>query len=258
MTLSSILSASIRPLARAVSATVLIAGLGLPAIASGQTLGLTEATIADINAAFNAGTLSSEMLVERYLARIDAYDKAGPQLHAVLWVNGDAIATARALDRERRDSGPRSPLHGIPVVLKDNVDTGDMPTSAGSVLLAGSIPPDDAFIVKKLREAGAIILAKLNMSEFASGGSMSSLGGYIRNPHDLRRSPSGSSGGTGASIAAGYAQTGIGTDTGGSVRGPSTANGIVGLKPTHGLLSRDGIIPLALSFDMAGPVARHV
>ena len=258
MTRSSILSVSIRPWARAVSATVLIAGLGIPAIASGQTLGLTEATIADINAAFDAGTLSSEMLVERYLARIDAYDKDGPQLNAVLWVNGDAIATARALDRERRDRGPRSPLHGIPVVLKDNVDTGDMPTTAGSVLLAGSIPPDDAFIVKKLREAGAIILAKLNMSEFASGGSMSSLGGYIRNPHDLRRSPSGSSGGTGASIAAGYAQTGIGTDTGGSVRGPSTANGIVGLKPTHGLLSRDGIIPLALSFDMAGPMARHV
>ncbi len=258
MTLSSILSVSIRPWARAVSATVLIAGLGIPAIASGQTLGLTEATIADINAAFDAGTLSSEMLVERYLARIDAYDKAGPQLHAVLWVNGDAIATARALDRERRDSGPRSPLHGIPVVLKDNVDTGDMPTTAGSVLLAGSIPPDDAFIVKKLREAGAIILAKLNMSEFASGATMSSLGGYIRNPHDLRRSPSGSSGGTGVAIAAGYAQTGIGTDTGGSVRGPSTANGIVGLKPTHGLLSRDGIIPLALSFDMAGPMARHV
>lgn len=258
MTLSSILSVSIRPWARAVSATVLIAGLGIPAIASGQTLGLTEATIADINAAFDAGTLSSEMLVERYLARIDAYDKVGPQLHAVLWVNGDAIATARALDRERRDSGPRSPLHGIPIVLKDNVDTGDMPTTAGSVLLAGSIPPDDAFIVKKLREAGAIILAKLNMSEFASGVSMSSLGGYIRNPHDLRRSPSGSSGGTGVAIAAGYAQTGIGTDTGGSVRGPSTANGIVGLKPTHGLLSRDGIIPLALSFDVAGPMARHV
>ncbi len=258
MTLSSVLSVSSRPWARAVSATVLIAGLGIPAIASGQTLGLTEATIADINAAFDAGTLSSEMLVERYLARIDAYDKAGPQLNAVLWVNGDAIATARALDRERRDRGPRSPLHGIPVVLKDNIDTGDMPTTAGSVLLAGSIPPDDAFIVKKLRAAGAIILAKLNMSEFASGGSMSSLGGYIRNPHDLRRSPSGSSGGTGVAIAAGYAQTGIGTDTGGSVRGPSTANGIVGLKPTHGLLSRDGIIPLALSFDMAGPMARHV
>ena len=258
MTLSSICSDSIRPLARAVATGALIACLGLPVVASGQTLGLSEATIADINEAFDAGTLSSEMLVERYLARIEAYDQAGPQLNAVLWVNDNAIAMARALDRERRDSGPRSPLHGIPVVLKDNVDTGDMPTTAGSVLLAGSIPPDDAFIVRKLRGAGAIILAKLNMSEFASGGALSSLGGSIRNPHDLARSPSGSSGGTGAAIAASYAQTGIGTDTGGSVRGPSTANGIVGLKPTHGLLSRDGIIPLALSFDMAGPMARHV
>ena len=235
---------------------LLVAVLSVPA--SAQTLGLSDATIADINAAFDAGTLTSEALVERYLARIEAYDQAGPQLNAVLWLNDKALATARALDRERRDSGPRSRLHGIPVVLKDNVDTGDMPTTAGSTLLAGSIPPDDAYIVKKLRDAGAIILAKLNMSEFASGGAMSSLGGPIRNPHDVRRSPSGSSGGTGAAIAASYAQTGIGTDTGGSVRGPSTANGIVGLKPTHGLLSRDGIIPLALSFDMAGPMARHV
>ncbi len=242
----------------ALAATVLVVALGSPAIASGQTVGLSDATIADINAAFDAGTLTSESLVERYLARIEAYDKAGPRLHAVLWVNDDAMATARTLDRERRENGPRSPLHGIPVVLKDNVDTGDMPTTAGSVLLSGSMPPDDAFIVKQLRAAGAIVLAKLNMSEFASGGSMSSLGGQIRNPHDLRRSPSGSSGGTGVAIAAAYGQVGIGTDTGGSVRGPSTANGIVGLKPTHGLLSRDGIIPLALSFDMAGPMARHV
>ena len=257
MTMLSIRSVLIRPWAPLALAG-LIVGLGLPAVASGQTLGLSEATIADINEAFDAGTLTSEILVERYLARIEAYDQAGPHLNAVLWLNENAIATARALDRERRDSGPRSRLHGIPVVLKDNVDTEDMPTTAGSVLLAGSIPPDDAFIAKKLRDGGAIILAKLNMSEFASGGAMSSLGGPIRNPHDVRRSPSGSSGGTGAAIAASYAQTGIGTDTGGSVRGPSTANGIVGLKPTHGLLSRDGIIPLALSFDMAGPMARHV
>ena len=256
MTLSN--SSHIRRWAHALLLALLVVGLSMPASAAGQTLGLSDATIADINAAFDAGTLTSEMLVARYLARIEAYDQAGPQLNAVLWLNDNALATARALDRERRDSGPRSRLHGIPVVLKDNVDTGDMPTTAGSTLLAGSIPPDDAYIVKKLRDAGAIILAKLNMSEFASGGAMSSLGGPIRNPHDVRRSPSGSSGGTGAAIAASYAQTGIGTDTGGSVRGPSTANGIVGLKPTHGLLSRDGIIPLALSFDMAGPMARHV
>jgi len=225
---------------------------------SAQMLGLSEATIEDINAAFNSGTLTSERLVELYLARIQAYDQDGPRLNAVLWLNDQALETARILDEERRLSGPRSPLHGIPVALKDNIDTADMPTTAGSLLLAGSLPPDDAFIVEKLRNAGAIILAKLNMSELASGVTMSSVGGFIRNPHDTERSPAGSSGGTGAAIAAAFAQLGIGTDTGGSVRGPTTANGIAGLKPTHGLLSRDGIVPLALSFDMAGPMARHV
>ena len=146
----------------------------------------------------------------------------------------------------------------FPWVLKDNMDTADLPTTAGSFMLAGSLPPDDAFLVTRLREAGAIILAKVNMSEFASGDSLSSLGGPTYNPHDSARTPSGSSGGTGAAIAAAYALVGLGTDTGGSVRGPSAANGIVGLKPTHGLLSRDGIVPLALSFDTAGPMARTV
>ncbi len=223
-----------------------------------QTLEITASTIEDINAAFNNGSLTSEQLVELYLSRIEAYDDAGPAINAVLALNGQAVDRARALDAERRAKGPRSRLHGIPIVLKDNIDTADLPTTAGSSLLAGSLPPDDAFIVQKLRAAGAIILAKVNMSEFASGGAMSSLGGPIRNPHDLERSPLGSSGGTGASIAAAYAQFGLGTDTGGSVRWPSTANGIVGLKPTYGLVSRDGIIPLALSFDMAGPMARNV
>ena len=223
-----------------------------------QTLTLSSATIEDLNAAFDAGTLTSERLIELYLARIEAYDQRGPALNAVLHLNAGALAAARALDAERRATGPRSPLHGIPVVLKDNIDTSDMPTTAGSLLLAGSIPPDDAFIVKRLRDAGAIILAKLNMSEFASGVTMSSVGGFIRNPHDIARTPSGSSGGTGAAIAAAYGQLGISTDTGGSVRGPTTSNGIAGLKPTHGLLSRDGIVPLALSFDIAGPMARHV
>src|SRR5918996_1104996 len=152
----------------------------------------------------------------------------------------------------------RSPLHGIPVVLKDNYDTFDMPTTGGSVLLEGSIPSKDAFVVRKLRDAGAIILAKLNMSEFASGGTYSSLGGQSLNPHDLSRGPSGSSGGTGVAIAAAFAPIGLGTDTGGSIRGPATSNGIAALKPTHGLLSRSGIIPLALSFDTGGPMARGV
>ena len=237
---------------------LLLALVFLPGAVPAQTLTLQTATIEDLNVAFDSGALTSERLVEMYLARIEAYDQQGPALNAILWLNDAALATARALDAERRASGPRSPLHGIPVVLKDNIDTSDMPTTAGSLLLAGSIPPDDAFIVKKLRDAGAIILAKLNMSELASGVTMSSVGGFIRNPHDLARSPAGSSGGTGAGIAAAFAQLGIGTDTGGSVRGPTTANGIAGLKPTHGLLSRDGIVPLALSFDIAGPMARHV
>jgi len=223
-----------------------------------KAIDLHSATIADLTSAFAAGTLTSEQLVRLHLARIQAYDTQGPGLRAVIALNPRAIETARALDAERKAKGPRSPLHGIPVVLKDNYDTADLPTTGGSVLLEGSIPADDAFLVKKLRDAGAIILAKLNMSEFASGAAVSSLGGPTRNPHDLLRTPSGSSGGTGAAIAAAYATIGLGTDTGGSIRGPSTANGIAGLKPTHGLLSRDGIIPLGLSFDTGGPMARTV
>ena len=226
--------------------------------ADAQSLSLSEATIADLNAAFDRGSLTSERLVALYLARIEAYDDDGPRLNAFLTLNPRALETARALDRERRETGARSLLHGIPVVLKDNVDTHDMPTTAGSLLLKGSIPPDDAFIVRKLREAGAIILGKANMSELASGVQMSSIDGPMLNPHNLTRTPSGSSGGTGVAIAAWLAQVGIGTDTGGSVRGPATSNGIAGLKPTLGLLSRDGIVPLALSFDTAGPMARSV
>src|SRR5579872_1479340 len=225
------------------------------ASAAPKTLDLDSASIADLNAAFNSGALTSEKLVEVCLARIRAYDNQGPHLHAVMALNPKALETARALDAERKAKGPRSPLHGIPVVLKDNYNTTDMPTTGGSVLLEGSIPPADAFLVKKLRAAGAIILAKVNMSEFASAGAYSSLGGQSRNPHDLARTPSGSSGGTGVAIAAAYAPVGMGTDTGGSICGPSTVNGIVGLKPTHGLLSRSGIIPLALTFDTGGPLA---
>ena len=226
--------------------------------AAGQPVELDSATIQQLAAAMDAGTLTSERLVQLSLARIEAYDEKGPKLNAILSLNPKALEQARALDAERKAKGKRSPLHGIPVVLKDNFDTFDLPTTGGSVVLDGSIPPDDAFIVKKLRDAGAIILAKVNLSEFASGAAFSSLGGQSHNPHDLLRTPSGSSGGTGVAIAAGYAMLGLGTDTGGSVRGPSTSNGIVGLKPTHGLLSRDGIIPLALSFDTGGPMARNV
>jgi amidase len=174
-----------------------------------KTLDLDSATIADINAAFKAGTLTAESLVQMCLARIRSYDREGPSLHAVITLNPKAIETARELDAERKAKGPRSALHGIPVVLKDNYDTADLPTTAGSVLLEGSIPRADAFLVKKLRDAGAIILAKANMSEFASTPSQSSLGGQSLNPHDLRRTPAGSSGGTGVVAVALGLMTGI-------------------------------------------------
>ncbi len=234
-------------------ALILVLGLCLRGI--GAEFNLQTASIADINAAFDSGALTSEKLTQLLLARINAYE---PKLHAVITLNPKAIETAKALDLERKAKGPRSPLHGIPVVLKDNYDTADLQTSGGFFGLKGSIPPQDSTIVKQLRDAGALILAKVNLSEFASGGAMSSLGGQSHNPHHLDVTPSGSSGGTGVAIAADYAPLGYGTDTGGSIRGPSTSNGIVGLKPTHGLLSRAGIIPLSLSFDTGGPMARSV
>jgi amidase len=193
------------------------------------------------------------------LARIEAYDRQGPRLRAMISVSPQALEQARALDAERKATGARSPLHGIPVVLKDNFNTGDIATTAGSLLLEGSLPPADAFLVKKLRAAGAVIIGKANMSEFASGGvAFSSLGGQMLNPHDLTRTPSSSSGGSGIAVAAAYATIALGTDTGGSVRNPASATGIVGLKPTRGLLSRTGIVPLALTYDTAGPMARSV
>jgi amidase len=244
-----------------VALVILMLFATLDPVFGAKTIDLDSATIADINAAFNAGTLTAENLVQLCLTRIQSYDRQGPSLHAVMAINPKAIEIARELDAERKAKGPRSALHGIPVVLKDNYNTADMPTTGGSVLLEGSVPSGDAFVVKKLRDAGAIILAKVNMSEFALSGNpwgaigaapRSSLGGQSLNPHDLARSPAGSSSGTGVAVSASYAPLGMGTDTGGSIRGPSTANGIVGLKPTHGLLSRSGIIPLALTFDTGG------
>lgn len=258
-----------------VAASVALA-LGSMTLAHAASLNIETATIADLNKAFAAG-LTSEQLVSAYLKRIEAYDKKGPTINAVITLNPKALEIAKALDAERKSGKVRGPLHGIPIVLKDNYDTFDLPTTAGSQMLHGSIPPDDAFVVKKLRDAGAIIVAKVNLSEWAGGGGSvgalaseelrkkgavpngySSEGGQTRNPHDLTRGPAGSSGGTGAGIAAAFAQFGMGTDTGGSIRGPSSANGIAGLKPTLGLLSRDGIVPLALSFDTGGPMARSV
>ena len=246
-----------RGAATRVMAVALLLSLGTTVHAQ-RAVDLDAVTITELNAAFDAGTLTSVQLVSRYLARIAAYDRQGPAVHAVIALNPKALETARALDAERKTKGKRSPLHGVPIVLKDNYDTRDLATTGGSVLLEGYIPARDAVLVQRLREAGAIVLAKVNMSEFASSGAYSSLGGHTRNPHDPAFAPGGSSGGTGAAIAAAFAQFGLGTDTGGSIRGPATVNGIVALKPTHGLLSRTGIIPLALSFDTGGPMARSV
>ena len=221
--------------------------------------GLDGATIAELNAAFDDGTLTAEALTRWCLARIEAFDRTGPQLRGMIAVNPKALDVARALDAERRRTGRRSPLHGIPVIVKDNFDTADLPTTGGSLMLEGSRPPDDAFLVAKLIAAGAVLIGKANLSEFASGSvATSSLGGQMRNPHVLDRTPSFSSGGSGIAAAAAYAVLAMGTDTGGSVRNPAAATGVVGLKPTHGLLGRDGIIPLALTYDTPGPLARHV
>ena len=220
---------------------------------------LVEATIPDLQRALARGTVTSRQLVERSLARIAAYDDQGPSLHAVITVNPRALEEAAALDAERAATGPRGPLHGIPVVVKDNYDTADMATTAGSAALAGVVPPDDAFQVRRLREAGAIILAKTNLHEFAFGwDTYSSLGGQTLNPYDLTRKPGGSSGGTGAAVAASFAVVGLGTDTCGSIRVPAALNNLVGVRPTKGLSSIDGIVPLSMTQDVGGPLARSV
>jgi Asp-tRNA(Asn)/Glu-tRNA(Gln) amidotransferase A subunit family amidase len=218
-----------------------------------------EASISETQTALRAGTITSQELVQMYFARIDAYDKHGPALNAMIRLNPNALDEARALDDERRTKGTRGPLHGIPILLKDNYDTADMPTSAASLSLATSIPPDDGYLVRRLREAGAVILGKTNMHEFAYGiTTISSLGGQTLNPYDLRRNPGGSSGGTGAAVAANFGVFGMGSDTCGSIRIPSSHNSLVGLRVTQGLFSRDGIIPLALTQDVGGPLARNV
>ena len=231
----------------------------LPSSGLATTFSLEEATIADINGAFDAGALSSEQLTQLYLNRIEAYDKQGPSLNSIITINSNALEAAAELDKERQTSGPRSPLHGVPVILKDNYNTFDLPTTAGALALEGFVPTSDAFQVQKLRDAGAVILGKANLSEFAfSFSTESSLGGVTLNPYDPNRTPGGSSGGTGTAIAANFGAIGLGTDTGGSIRIPSTFNSLVGVRPTIGLSSRDGIIPLALSQDVGGPMTRTV
>lgn len=228
--------------------------------ANSQEFRLEEATITTINEAYDAGILDSRQLVQLYLNRINAYDKQGPTINSLITINPNALSIATALDLERQTTGPRSPLHGIPVILKDNYDTFDMPTTAGTLALQEFTPTTEAFQAQKLREAGAIILAKANLSEFAFSGStsISSFGGQTVNPYDLLRSPAGSSGGTGAAISANFGVIGMGTDTGGSIRNPSSFNALVGVRPTIGLSSRSGIVPLALSQDTGGPLTRTV
>ena len=229
------------------------------ATASQAAVDVYEASITDLQAAMTSGRTTSEALVGAYLARIAAYDRQGPEINAMVRLNPNARADARRLDAERRQGKVRGPLHGIPIILKDNFDTADLPTSGGALALATHQTKDDAFVVVKLREAGAVIIGKANMHELAAGiTTISSLGGQTRNPYDPRRCPGGSSGGTGAAIAASFAAVGWGSDTCGSIRIPSAFGSLVGLRPTQGLVSRTGVMPLSHTQDIAGPLARTV
>jgi len=226
---------------------------------------LEELSIVDLQQRMQSGRDTARSLAEKYIARIEALDRGGPALHSVIELNPDALAIADRLDAERRSRGPRGPLHGIPILLKDNIATADrMATTAGSAALVGARPPKDAFIVLRLRDAGAVILGKTNLSEWAnfrsthSSSGWSGRGGQTKNPYALDRNPSGSSSGSGAAVAANLGAAAIGTETDGSIVSPASMNGLVGIKPTLGLLSRSGIVPIAHSQDTAGPMTRTV
>ena len=229
----------------------------VPAVAGAQGFQLLEATIADVHAAFASGELTCRALVRQYIDRIEAYDQTGPNLNAVQVVNPRALERADELDAAYAESGPVGPLHCIPVLLKDQVETRDMPTTYGSALFEGFMSRRDATIVVRMRAAGALILAKTNMGEFASR-YVGSAFGIIRNAYDPTRNPSGSSGGTGAGIAANFGMVGIGEDTGGSIRGPAAVHALVGLRPTLPLVSRYGMMPANPSSDTLGPMTRTV
>lgn len=222
---------------------------------------IEEATIADIHRAMSEGRVTARQLVLHSLRRIEAFDKDGPAINAIITINPHALELADELDARFAAQGLAGDLHGIPVIVKDNYDTGDMPTSAGSLSLKESVPPDDAYQVRRLREEGAIIIAKANMYEFAFSPYEtvgSALPGYTRNPYALNRVTAGSSGGTAAAIAASFAVAGLGTDTGNSIRGPASHTALVGIRSTMGLTSRDGIVPLYLDHDIGGPMTRTV
>lgn len=227
-------------------------------------LDLEEITITELREGYKNSSFTIEDVTSAYLERISEKDQNGPKLNSMLYINPNALELAKELDAELQEGTTRGPLHGIPVVLKDNIDTKDMPTTAGANILEGSVPDQDAFITMKLREAGAIILGKANLSEWAnfhssfSSSGWSALGGQVHNPYDLTRNPCGSSAGSGAAASANMAVFAIGTETNGSITCPSSANGLVGIKPTVGLLSRSGIIPISHTQDTPGPMARNV
>jgi Asp-tRNA(Asn)/Glu-tRNA(Gln) amidotransferase A subunit family amidase len=240
--------------------TVLASGLlPLSVQAAGAPFNLMEASIGDIHKAMRAGTLTCRSLVQQYLDRIEAYDKQGPALNAILYLNPKVLGQADALDKQFKQTRKMAPLHCIPTVLKDNYNTADMPTTGASASLAGAQPAQDAFALGRLRKDGVLVLAKANMQEFALGGvSVSSLGGQVKNPYNLLLTPGGSSGGTGVALAANFATIGTGSDTVNSIRSPASANSLVGIRPTHGLISRAGILPVSFTMDAAGPMTRSV
>jgi len=220
---------------------------------------VVEATVADLQAALSLGAITCVDIIRASLDRIDRYDRQGPALRAIITVNPRALETAEDMDRLRASGAPLPPLHGMPLILKDNLHTADLPTTGGSVTLRNMVPAADAFVVARLRAAGAIVVGKANMTELAYGGtSVSSLGGQALNPYDLTRTPGGSSGGTGAAIAASYGVLGIGSDTGQSIRSPASACSLVGVRPTRGLISRRGLMPFSPTQDEVGPITRTV
>ncbi len=229
------------------------------ALAQNREFDLQTASIADIQSAVAAGSLTYAQLVRLYLNRIEAYDKRGPRLNAIIQVNQRAIAIADSLDAERRTKGLRSPLHGIPVAIKDNIDVRDLPSAGGNLALGGSYPARDAAVIARLRAAGAIIFVKTNMDELALGSQgLSSLGGQILNPFDLQRSPGGSSGGSAVAVAVAFATVAVSTETGLSIRGPAANTATVGIAPTQGLVSRAGVIPISFTQDRVGVHAKSV
>src|SRR5579859_3916865 len=234
-------------------------------LSEGSEINLDESTIADLQNKMKTGELTSKAITTYYLKKIDQLDKNGPAINAVIEVNPDALAIAEQLDKERSENKIRGPLHGIPILVKDNIDTADkMLTTAGSIALDGNHAAKDAFIISKLRESGAVLLGKTNLSEWAnfrsnrSSSGWSSRGGQTKNPYALERNPCGSSSGSGAAVAANLCAIAIGTETNGSIVCPASVNGVVGIKPTVGLWSRSGIIPISATQDTAGPMARTV